>query len=33
MMTAGGYRIRPPIRPLSITQLAALEGVRAGDAG
>ena len=25
MMAAGGYRIRPPIRPLSIAQLAALQ--------
>jgi NADPH-dependent 2,4-dienoyl-CoA reductase/sulfur reductase-like enzyme len=33
MTTAGGYRVRPPIRPLSIAQLAALEGGEAGDAG
>ncbi len=33
MMTAEGYRIRPPIRPLSIAQLAALEGATAEDAG
>ena len=33
MMTAGGYRIRPPIRPLSIAQLAALEDAKAEDAG
>jgi len=33
MMSAGGYRVRPPIRPLSIAQLAALEGEKAGDAG
>jgi NADPH-dependent 2,4-dienoyl-CoA reductase/sulfur reductase-like enzyme len=30
MMAAGGYRIRPPIRPLTIAQLAALEDVKAG---
>ena len=29
MMAAGGYRIRPPIRPLSIAQLAALGNVKA----
>jgi bacterioferritin-associated ferredoxin len=33
MMAAGGYRIRPPIRPLTIAQLAALDGVEAGGAG
>lgn len=30
MMAAGGYRIRPPIRPLTISQLAALEDMQAG---
>ena len=29
MMVAEGYRIRPPIRPLTIAQLAALEDVKA----
>lgn len=30
-MVAGGYRIRPPIRPLTIEQLAALEVGRASE--
>lgn len=31
MSAAGGYRIRPPIRPLSVAQLAALEDAQEGS--